>query len=528
MTQPALASVRRTPESVIILAAVCTAVPILALCLFAALARVDDIDSILFAYYGKRILAGQQLYVHLWDNKGPGIYWVDAAALRLAGGSMAGIVTACCLAVVGSSLLFFLIARRLYGLSVAAIGTVLACLYINLYYYHVGSNRPSTFFVFTELCVVFFYLRSFEPGCRAALNRILAGCAAASSICFRQTAVAAAAAILVHQFFLCAAKRQRWSDAARTLFPILAGGAIAVDAVVLLLWKTSDLSEAWNAIVVSNAGYFAKAGSSRILPSFHGWEEHAEVLGLPGILAAAAIIHAIGMRIAKAPVSAQPDRCPPAPFAFLVAWLPISIYLSLIGPHRALHYYGIALPALVMLATHGIWLLMRRGDADATPRFYVVLAVLWFGYMARPAVKHQLNSANLAHFQRFDDRARFRYDDVIETVLRHTQPEDPLFIWEYAPQIYWYTSRPQAQRYILVTLIDQWRERAQPYVDEVIRDLRESPPTAIVMTPKSLKAIQNPPADDPLNYHDLTDWLQRNYAVPADCEGGSVWIRRKP
>ena len=209
----------------------------------------------------------------------------------------------------------------------------------------------------------------------------------------------------------------------------------------------------------------------------------------------------------------------------LAAWLPIAVYLALIGPHRALHYYGIALPPLMMVSTHGIWLLMRRGDQRRTPRFYVVLAVLWFVFMSRPAIKHQLNSTNLACFQRFDHRATSRDALQVETILKYTKPDDRLFIWDYAPQIYWQTNRPQGQRYIVVTLIDQWREKSQPYVDEVVADLKRRPPKAIVISRGSMSAIDQPPSDDPLRYHDLASWIREHYWVPQDCKTGSVWIR---
>lgn len=532
MTQPELAVHHRTPDSVIILAAALGCIPILALSVFAAQARVDDIDAILFAYYGKMMVAGQQLYIDLWDNKAPGIFWIDALGLWAAGGSYAGIAAACALAAIGSCVLFFLIARRLFNLPVAAVGTVMSALYVNLYYYHVGSNRPSTFYVFFELGVMFFYCRACTTGRSKRLDMAAAGACAVGSLCFRQTVFAATAAILVHQVFLVMTKRGTLGALFNAARWYLTGWVSALAVVILALWWTSDLQEAWHAIVVSNFGYVAESKLSRVLPAFYGWEEHVQVLGLPMIVAAAAVVYEIGVRIYGVARSSEAPPCGgrqrvAAPFALLVAWLPIAVYLALIGPHRALHYYAIALPPLVMLATYGVWLLLRRDDRARTPRFYVILALLWFVYMAVPALKHEVSSANLAHFQRFDERATFRYASTIEAIEKHTEPDDSIFLWGYAPQVYWHTNRPQAQRYILVTLIDQWGVRAQPYLDEAIADLKASPPKAVVVTRREMSIMEQPPADSPIRYGAFADWIRRNYSVPADCENGDVWIRNE-
>lgn len=529
MTDPELAVRRRTPDSVFVLAMVLACLPILAVSIFAAQARMDDIDAVLFAYYGKRMVAGQQLYVDLWDNKPPGIFWMDALSLGLAHGSYAGIVVACSLAVLGSCVLFFAIARRLFNLQVAAIGTVLAALYMNLYYYRVGSNRPSTFYIFFELCVMFFYCRSFGSGASRWRNMTGAGVCALAALCFRQTACAASAAIVVHQVFLLLTGRRTREAFFGVVRAYLGGFILAAIAVVLILWWTSDLSDAWHAVVASNVGYFSASKQSQPIPVVYGWNEHVEVLGLPMIIAAAAIFYESVSRplVGAAPARSGTGETPPAPFILLAAWLLVAVYLALIGPHGALRYYAVALPPLVMVATHGVWLLLRREGSDHHPRFHVVLILLWFGYLVVPAIKHQLSFANVAKFQRFDERATLRHASTIEAIEQYTAPDDPIFVWGYAPQVYWSTNRPQAQRYILMTLIDQWGTAAQPYVDEVIRDLKNDPPNAIVVSRAEMGTFERPPDDDAIRYGDLASWIRRRYAVPDDCPSDDVWVRRE-
>ena len=57
--------------------------------------RSDETDAWLFAYYGRELLHGARLYADLWDNKPPLVYWFNAAALWLGGGSLAAVRAAC-------------------------------------------------------------------------------------------------------------------------------------------------------------------------------------------------------------------------------------------------------------------------------------------------------------------------------------------------------------------------------------------------------------------------------------------------
>ncbi len=518
--------------------------PILAVCQFANVARVDDIDATLFAYYGKRMLAGQRLYVDLWDNKPPGIFWIDAISLFISGGKFWGIALVTTSAVAGTVVLFFLTARRLFGLPTAAIGTVMASLYVNFYHYHVGANRPSTFYVFCEIAVLYCYCRAFDgwnsshraDGVQPLFGErysaraswlFAAGVMAACAIGFRQTSISVAAAIVVHQAYLVATRVQRPAAMLRVAGLCTAGGVATALVVVVVLAATSDLKLAWHGAVASNLGYVTHSKQSNLFPrEIFQLRDHVRWLGLPVILAVASVIYRIGWRVYMGKSDAVNRRLggPPNVFALLVAWFPIAFYLALIGPHRAHHYYGIALAPLVMLATHGVWLLMRKDERVRVPRYSVVLAVLWFVYMAVPAGSEQFRNAMRAKFERFDDRSVDRWADTTAAILEHTSPTDQVHAMRYLPAVFWRTNRPQAQRYLLNTIIDQWHEASQPYVDEVIMSLKTDPPAAIIASKSDLRNMENPKM--PITYRDLADWLRENYE-PVEPESSGVWLLKE-
>lgn len=513
---------------VAIVGAVVCALPILAIGLFAALARTDDIDAFLYAYYAKQMLGGQELYADLWDNKPPGIFWADVVGLWFAGGRWLGVVLVCSLAAAGSCVMFFLSARRLYGVGPAAIGVVMASLYVFLYDYHVGGNRPNTFYVFFELCVMAAYVHSFGRENKATWWLYAAGMAAFASVMFRQTAFAAAMAVTLHHVLVTVTGRQGPRTLIRNAVAFAAGcGTIAV-VVTLMLWATSDMGHAWHGIVTSNVGYFAQRGKSRLLPEMFRWEDHLDVLGLPLILAIGAVVYTVfeRMRMRSAEENTSESDRPPAAFALVAMWLPIAVYLALVGPSKRMMYFGIALAPLVLLATHGVWLLLREQDERRPPRFSVVVAVLWFAFMMVPGVARQWDAALIAHFRRFDDRSTPRHEYIVRAIRRHTEPDETIYMWGYLPAVYWYADRPQAQRYIVTTLIDQWGRRAQPYVDVVIEDLKRAPPKAIIVGQRELRTIEDPPEGHPVEYADFGDWLREHYDMSPDGESRSVWIRK--
>ncbi len=75
--QPSSRSSRRRAVLVTV-ATVLMCLPVLATAQYIAHVRADETDAWLFAYYGREMLSGCGLYTDLWDNKPPGIFWLNA------------------------------------------------------------------------------------------------------------------------------------------------------------------------------------------------------------------------------------------------------------------------------------------------------------------------------------------------------------------------------------------------------------------------------------------------------------------
>ena len=517
------------------LATALVCLPLLAAAQFLAHIRVDAFDSWLFAYYGRQLLDGRVLYEQLWDNKPPGIFWINALALWCSGGSLAGPIAVCAAAVTASCALFFAVSHRLYGLASAAVGTVMAALFLNQQYFHVGCNRPNTFFVLTELAALLLYVRGLTRSGRCGRCLLAAGFCAGLGLWFKQSALAVATAIVVHQVALLLTRVESRGTTIRRLALFGAGccGAVALAGLILLL--TSDVGWSWHAIVSFNRDYFASGIGSRWWPGWFGLAEQVQVLALPGILALATLIHAAAVRLSAAkeqpPQAAAPGTRPPLLLVLLWAWMIAGAYLALLGPHHRLPYFGVALPPLCVLAAHGVHLFLSSGRSvrEAYPPYYLFVGVVWFGYMMIAPLENQLRELNLHYYRRYldPDPDPNRRLETARVIARHTTPQDRLFVWQYDPEVYWRADRPSAIRFIATEKAVQLGAAGQPLMDRIIALLGQARPKVLVLGSDHLDRIEHPRSKDPLRYGDLGEWIRAGYELVPDSPRRNVWLRKE-
>jgi len=564
----------RTHPAVALLATSLVCLLVLAIAQFISHTRVDEFDAWLFAYYGKQLLHGRVLYGELWDNKPPGIFWLNAVALWLSRGSLAGPIAACALAVCGSCVAFLAATKRLYGLGPATVATVLAAVYLNQQYFHVGCNRPNTFGVLTDLLAFLFYVRGLAAAANSMFGRygaanagisrhgtspphhgpsertldrttaggqlLAAGFCAGLGLWFQQTALGLAAAVVVHQLMMAAGRKQPWRETRAQLGWFGLGWVAAVGLGVALVLLTADARWAWNAVFAFNRAYFAPGVGSRWIPHWFGLREQVEVLALPAILGVATLIHAAAVGLARprerrtlrdpfAPDDGSGMR-PPYLLGMLWVWMATGAYLALIGPHQRLPYFGVALPPLCLLAAHGVHLFFTSGRDrdDRYPPYYVLLGVVWFGYMLFDPLSNQLHALNLYYYQRFEDpdRDSDRRREIAGIIDSHTAPDETIFVWAYDPELYWHAGRPSAVRYVATEKAHQLGDAGQAVMTETIRLLRENPPKVLVLEPNELDRIEHPRPNNPLRYDGLAPWIRENYALAPEDRHHDVWIRQ--
>ena len=522
---------RATPPALIVLATIVAAVPILAIAQFNSDQRADEFDAWLFAYYGRQIVNGYTLYADLWDNKPPGIFWLNAVGLWLSGGSLVGIRVLCALAVGGAAAVVFAVTKRLYGWSAAGIATVLAALYLNLRLYHVGCNRPNTFLVLTELGCFALYCTALTGARRSRAILVAAGLCGGASVCFKQTALAMSAAVLVHTAYLLARRRLSFREAGARLAGFGAGWLMAVMLAVVAVLATSDARWAWYAVVGFNRLYFTGGAGASLLPDFFGLQDHRMVMTLPVILALATVVQPLLRRVAGGRPDRDDDavgRRPPGVLVLLWAWMLCALYLALIGPHRRLPYFGVALPPLVMLSAHGIHLLLRSGRriTQTPPTYHVVVGVLWLGFMMYFPFRAQVRAAAEQYYHLYleeTDPQQAQHLALVDAVRQHTSSDETIFVFGYGPKFYWDADRPSAIPYVGTEKVGHLKAHGQPLFDEITALLAEARPKVVLVTPGDLRRS---PAVRRLDTSALARWIETNYERPDPERLRSLWVRR--
>jgi len=234
------------------------------------------------------------------------------------------------------------------------------------------------------------------------------------------------------------------------------------------------------------------------------------------ILAAATLAHAIVRWLSgfRAATVALFGRQPPGLLFVLWAWMVVAIALALAGPDRRLHYWGIALPPLIMLAGHGVHLLFQSGRGTERPVFHVVVAVVWMAYMLIAPLRLQVQAALTYRWHAADEMRQRRIADPVSTIRRCSVPGETLFVWGYDPRLYWLADRPSAIRYIGTEKTSD-NPAGQRLLGDICGMVKDARPRIVVADPAAISSSAG----------DFAEWLRGHYTRPDPDRAAHVWVR---
>ena len=513
---------RETAWPLLILVVLLLSAPMILLSQIAAHWRFDVVDDQMFGYFGWRIASGARVYLDVWDNKPPGIYWMNALGFLLGAGTYAGVVALCAAALVASHVLFFLTCASLFFRGAAALATILLSFFLTNIFYQGGTNRTETFLVVFELAGVLTYVRAFAHD--RWWRWLLAGAFCGAAFLFKQVGLAAWGAMGLHLLILAVTRDIRWRDALlRGL--LLAGGVACVcaAAAAYLAWQGA-LRDALFATFTFNAAYFA-VGDSSFFDTWlnrHMLKNHLlPRLRLPVLMAIAACIHATVWRLKplfRPPEIERPLRefgptCPRY-MLFFALWTLIALYGASVSPHHFRHYLIPCIAPLMFLAAYLVNVL--KTEISLTRRLaqrgWVVACFVAMGYFAWDAARLQWEDAARVWFERWgsarpgpDGVARPNlspWEKIGAEVALRTTPDQTIYCWGYWPGVYLYAQRVAACRFITTEKIGHVRD----YADFVRRDihaaLRDHPPAVIVVGISDYTWFT-----DPQDFQPPRDWI---------------------
>ena len=490
--------------------------------------RTDVVDDQMFGYYGWRLAHGATVYRDVWDNKPPGIYWVNALGMLVGRDSYFGVVALCTVALVAAHAAFYAAAAAVYHRSAAALTTILLSFFVTHAYFTGGTKRTETFLVPCELLGVALYLRA---GVRDRWWKLyLAGVFCGVAFLFKQVGLAAWGCMGLHLLWLVLLRELPFIAAVRRGALLALGLATTLGVAAAALAWQGVLGEAWYATFTFNRLYFS-AGASQFPYNYVTWtllKLHVlPTLLLPLLMAAAATIHAFlwwrrpqfrPPEIVTA-LQAQGPVCPHH-YMFFVCWFLAALYGALLSPHGFRHYLVPTIPPLLMLA--GYLVNVLRAESRLLQRMqrraWVTVALVVLGYFSLDAVRLQFEEMSKILVFRLDPwltgHGNFQpaeWETIAEAVTRHTQPGDRIQCFGYLPGVYLHSRRLNACRYTTTEKVGQIGRATQYIVREIEDALRGNPPEAIVISHGDHQWLHDADARGRKSDFTLGPWLDEHY-----------------
>ena len=527
-----------TPLWLLIAVLVLIITPLIVLAEVLAYYRTDVVDDQMFGYYGWRIAHGAIPYVDVWDNKPPGIYWINAVGMALGGGSYFGVIALCVVALVVSHAAFFVTGASLWHRGSAVFATILLGFYLTHAYYTGGTNRTETFLVACELTAVAFYMRGW------ARDRwwtwYLAGVMCGLAFLFKQVGLAAWGAMGLHTLILMLARRLPARTGLRRGLLLLVGAGTTVGLAALYLAAQGALGEALFATFGFNRAYFA-AGASKMKYNLINWallRQHVEpILTLPLLMATAATIHGLLWWLRpqyrpveiEQPLRAQGAVCPAYLLLFFI-WFVAAVYGAMVSPHAFRHYLLAAIPPLMLLAGYLINVLQAEASLlqRVQQRAWVLVAFIVMGYFALDAGQRQLEEFGKIWVPRIERGEPAEWEVAGDAVAAVTHPGDRIQCFGYMPGVYLRSRRINASRFTTMEKVGQLPGRALFIVDEVERTLRDDPPAALVLSAGDyfwIHGIQR--GGRPTDFK-IAGWMDKNYQLVAELpKFGTIYVLKR-
>ena len=432
-----------------------------------------------------RLLEGARLYVDVVTDKPPGTTFFYATIFSAFGRSMAAVHLAAAVWNYATSVVIYLTGARLYGKK-AGLWAALLFAYFSTNYMTQDMMAANTelLMALPYTAAFYFYVRAHSPlpaadraedsstpfRARRWAPLLLAGAMAGFSTLFKQVGVLTLLFFALYELLaITIARRSREASRREWLSKALPSSLVRMLAVALgfasvmcafLLWLYWDgaLADFWrNAVVLG--GHYVDAVSAELWLGFLRRRALGYVLfnitlwSLAVWVAARALANRPGKRNGY-----QFDSGVAADLS-VTLWAAVSLLGVLAGGRFFGHYFIQVLPALSLLGARGVLLLGERMRDPVRRRRAQVAAALLALTLAFCFVRFHHRTATLAYETITGKRTRWsepwgmtrreREAEVISAFVRSRLGEgEPLYIWDYALDVYWLTGCRPASRYL--------------------------------------------------------------------------------
>ena len=496
-------------------------------------------DSGLFAYYGQQILAGRILYKDLWDEKPPGVYYVDALAILIAGETPWSIWWLGLAWIAATTIILFLILYTLTGM-IPALAAALVFLLTALYpdYYQRG-NFTEVYALLPQVLAIAALAKYLSAGKSRWV--FFLGMMTAAAFLFKPTYIAMGLAALIVILYLDL-RTNTIRQALLHLANFSLGVAAPLAAVTLYFASKGALLAMWQAVISYNLVY-AKQGFS--LRSIYTTLSTFAVVQPMATVFTVSMASLVVFLILNWPKLIHPPKAEQVVgkmdgntrlwvFVGIFAVLPVEWALVSVSGKNFGHYFLTPLPAMTgawaYLASEIIRSLRPGREKNIWPSLALsLLAVLSLGWFLKVAVTEAPNKAQLNSFLKQHLSLSYTLNELEQYVLDNSSPAQPVLVWGLHPRINFVTGRRSPSRYAfpLPLLIASAGTGAR--FDQFMADLQAGPPALILAQPGSSVGIpffggdigsvcQDCPPEVRAGVLELRDFVDTHYTLTQ-----SIW-----
>lgn len=434
-----------------------------------------EADECNYLYIAGRLIAGDRLYVDVWDHQPPGVFWMYAALCRVFGDAPATLRWTATAAAVFTVALLFDAARRTFGRRAAwIVAALFAVGHADPLMAGEGGNREV-------------YMNTLAAGAMWLLVRRSGGdvpAAFAAGLCFGLMSllktVAAAPWLLVMLILVITGRTAR--QRLLTLAACSVGPLAIWGATFAVYAASGRLSEFIDAAFLFNLGY--SSGSSlvgRFVSFFAAPQNQILVAQWPawigGVLGAAAI---------------AADRSEHRRARLLWIAYAIGAYVAVCLPGRFWpHYYLLAWPPMVVLTAAfcsraGDWISSAGRNENTVT---AVLALLIFvipawGVIDRYAFVEPTQVATIRYGPRMEwARAQG------ERIRSATDPQDSVYVWGPDVGVYYYGDRKCATRFTMYTPLLPQYDGYERRREILLADLESARPVFVLLPEPEFESL---------------------------------------
>jgi hypothetical protein len=460
-------------------------------------------DSGTFAYCGEVIRSGGLMYRDCWDNKPPGVYYLNAFAILLGGANPFAIWLFQAIWLTIAVLAFFLILTRVWehtGLAaLSAFVLLLLVLYPDIFQ---GGNYTETYAILPvvlSMGAFWAYLKSGHKRWLVAL-----GLLTAAEFLLKQTyiSIGLAAVIIITYLEI----RRRSFRALVTDLVVLGLSTLLPLLLVGLYWVVKqDFYELFFASFLHNVDYLREGFSVR---SLYGTARmfliQQPMVGLTILMAISfgVFVYQYGRRIfsVKRPPLDEVDSITPGLMILEQArvWFLTGVFVAIIFDIAFLassgknfgHYLQIVLPGMVVAMVYLLYFLRQSIRQDRLSRslqaaVLTAILIISIGGGLEIAAKELPSLQELKVFFTTPNLTIYQPSELEQYIIDHSAASDSVLIWAGHPGMNFVIHRRSPTKYIFLLHLFAPTPNGLNGFNQFLSELAADPPELIVVQPVS-------------------------------------------